>query len=174
MKIIAINTAHSAVLVELARSIYREYYLHLWNPGGADWYMYEYAYTASKLEKELADPNNLHYIVYNNDQQPTGYLKIRINAVLEGFEDKNCLEIERIYLHKSIAGKGIGKNLMLFSEDIAKLHNKNTLFLKAMDSSADAIAFYQKLGYAICGTLTLPFPQMKEEFRGMVILRKEI
>ena len=174
MKVIAINTSHTDELTELARSIYREYYLHLWNPGGADWYMFEYAYNRSKLEMELADPNNLHYIVYNNEQEPMGYLKIRINAVLEGSENKNCLEIERIYLHKAIAGKGIGKHFLLFSEDIAKLHHKNLIFLKAMDSCTEVIGFYQKLGYAIYGKLTLPFEQMKEEYRGMVILQKEI
>ena len=174
MKVSLINTTHAAELAELSRAIYREYYLHLWNPGGADWYMFEYAYNESKLETELADSNNLHYIVYDKEQQPMGYLKIRIHATLEGFEKKNCLEIERIYLHKAIAGKGMGKHLMMFCEDIAKIHNKNILFLKAMDTSMDAIGFYQKMGYTICGKLTLPFEQMKEEYRGMVIMKKEI
>ena len=174
MKVIAINTDQTDELTELARSIYREYYLHLWHPGGAHWYMFEYAYNRSKLETELADLNNLHYIVYNTEQQPMGYLKIRIHAMLEGYESKKCMEIERIYLHKAIAGKGMGKHLLMFCEDIAKVHNKCILFLKAMDTSMDAIGFYQKMGYTICGKLTLPFEQMKEEYRGMVMLKKEI
>lgn len=173
MEIRKINGTDAEMLSELSKAIYKEYYLHLWHPGGADWYQDEYAYHPAKLKAELDDNNNQHFVVYENDE-PLGYLKIRINAVLKGFEEMNSLEIERIYLHKKIAGKGIGRHLMLLSEAIAKEHNKQMIFLKAMDSSSDALAFYQKIGYAICGTLVLPFEQMKEEYRGMVILSKKI
>ena len=173
MTIYPINISHSEELAKLAKSIYKEYYLHLWHPGGADWYMYEYAYSNEKLQSELADLNNLHFIVYENGQ-PMGYLKIRIDAAWEGLDPKKSLEIERIYLHKAIAGKGIGKKMMELSEDIAKEHKKETIFLKAMDTSKEALGFYQIMGYIICGTLTLPFPQMKEAYRGMVVLQKGI
>ncbi|MDB5209224.1 MAG: family N-acetyltransferase [Sediminibacterium sp.] len=171
LTILPIDISHADELCALAKSIYVEYYLHLWHPGGADWYMNEYAYHPEKLRSELADDNNLHYIVYENEE-PMGYLKLRVNATSPGFEKYNYLEIERIYLHKAIAGKGIGKQLMLLSEEIAHEHKKEMIFLKAMDTSMDAINFYQKMGYTKCGTLVLPFPQMKEEFRGMVILQK--
>ena len=173
VRIAPINISDADALAVLSKSIYKEYYLHLWYPGGANWYMDEYAYTPGKLRSELADTNNLHFIVYD-DNLPMGYLKIRLHETLEGFEQLNSLEIERIYLHKKIAGKGIGKQLMRLSEEIAVKHTKEMIFLKAMDSSSDAIAFYQKRGYALCGTLTLPFPQMKEIYRGMVILKKEL
>jgi len=173
LQITPIDISAADELATLAKSIYREYYLHLWDPGGADWYMNEYAYDSETLRSELADKNNLHYIVYENSC-PMGYLKIRIHATLKGFEHRNSLEIERIYLHKKMAGKGMGTQLMHLSEDIARGHQKEMIFLKAMDSSTDAILFYQKMGYTICGILTLPFPLMKEEFRGMVILQKEM
>ena len=171
MQIVPIHTSHADELAALAKNIYKEYYLHLWHPGGADWYMDEYAYHPDKLRSELADNNNLHFIVYIHDQ-PMGYLKIRINEKLKGFELLNSLEIERIYLHKKATGKGIGKQLMLLAEEIAAQYKKEMIFLKAMDSSKDAIAFYQKMGYTLCGTWYLPFPQMKEAYRGMVILKK--
>lgn len=173
LQITPIDISAADELATLAKSIYREYYLHLWDHGGADWYMNDYAYHSDTLRSELADKNNLHYIVYENSC-PMGYLKIRVHATLKGFEHRNSLEIERIYLHKKMAGKGIGTQLMQLSEDIAHRHQKEMIFLKAMDSSTDAILFYQKMGYTIGGSLTLPFPLMKEEFRGMVILQKEI
>jgi ribosomal protein S18 acetylase RimI-like enzyme len=172
LKITPINTSHAAELSVLAKAIYVEHYLHLWNNGDADWYMHEYAYPENKLRTELADENNLHFIVYD-DETPMGYLKLKIHATLAGFEQTNSLEIERIYLHKAIAGKGIGKQLMLLSEEIAREHNKQMIFLKAMDSSTDAIHFYQKMGYTKCGEFILPFPQLKKELRGMVILKKD-
>ena len=173
MTISPINISHSEELAKLAISIYKEYYLHLWHPGGADWYMHEYAYANEKLQSELADPNNLHFIIYENEQ-PMGYLKLKLDAAWEELDPQKSLEIERIYLHKAIAGKGIGKKLMELSEDIAKEHKKETIFLKAMDTSKEALGFYQIMGYIICGTLTLPFPQMKEAYRGMVVLQKGI
>lgn len=171
MKIVPIDIAHANELSALAKAIYVEYYLHLWNPGGADWYMHEYAYHPDKLKAELADANNHHFIVYD-EENAMGYLKLKENATLKGFEKHNSLEIERIYLHKTIAGKGVGKQLMLLSEEVARNHKKEMIFLKAMDTSLDAISFYQKMGFTTCGTYVLPFPQLKEELRGMVILNK--
>jgi GNAT superfamily N-acetyltransferase len=171
MKIVPIDKSHANELSALAKAIYVEYYLPLWHPGGADWYMHEHAYHPDKLRSELADANNHHVIVYE-DEKPAGYLKLKLHATLEGFEKYNSLEIERIYLHRSIAGKGVGKKLMQLSEEIARDHQKEMIFLKAMDTSLDAISFYQKMGYAKCGMYVLPFPQMEEQFRGMVILNK--
>jgi ribosomal protein S18 acetylase RimI-like enzyme len=174
MTIRQINTSHAAALSALAKAIYVEHYLHLWYPGGADWYMNEQAYPEEKLRAELSDPNNLHYIVYDEQKTPQGYLKLRIKATLSGQEEKDCLEIERIYLHKAATGKGVGRQLMELSERVARQYNKDIIFLKAMDSSQDAIGFYQRMGYRVCGRLVLPFTQMKEVYRGMVILQKTV
>jgi GNAT superfamily N-acetyltransferase len=171
MKIVPIDISHANELSALAKAIYVEYYLHLWNPGGADWYMHEHAYHPDKLRLELADANNYHVIIYD-EEKPVGYLKLKLKASLNGFEKYNSLEIERIYLHRSIAGKGFGKKLMQLSEEIARDHKKEMIFLKAMDTSFDAINFYKKMGYTKCGTYVLPFPQIKEAYRGMVILNK--
>ena len=43
-----------------------------------------------------------------------------------------------------------------------------------MDSSKDAIAFYEKMGFQLCGTHYLDFEPMKKEFRGMVVMKKEL
>lgn len=167
-----IHAPDAPVLAALAKAIYVEHYLHLWYPGGADWYMNEYAYPEEKLKEELADPSNLHYIVYDENRLPCGYLKLRTSVVLEGQEQFNSFEIERIYLHRHVTGQGIGKMLMLFAEQKALELKKEMIFLKAMDSSLDAIRFYQKMGYKTCGTWQLPFPLMKESYRGMLILCK--
>lgn len=169
-----LDASHAAELSALAKAIYVEHYLHLWYPGGADWYMNEQAYPEEKLRAEITDPNNLHYIVYDEQEAPQGYLKLRISATLSGYTEKDGLEIERIYLHKAATGKGVGRQLMELSETIARQHQKETLFLKAMDSSQDAIGFYQRMGYTVCGQLVLPFAQMKEVYRGMVILQKTL
>jgi diamine N-acetyltransferase len=164
------------LISELAKRIYREHYLHLWQPGGAQWYMQEYAYAQSKIEQELTDAN-VEYFIAAEDGASLGYMKIILNATLTKHETLNALEVERIYLHKAATGKGLGKKLMQMALQKAQQLKKEIVFLKAMDSSTAAIAFYKKLGYEICGSLQLPLPDfslIKEAYRGMVILKKHI
>jgi diamine N-acetyltransferase len=176
---ITINRASvtdAAMLSALAKNIYKEHYLHLWHPGGAEWYMNEYVYALEKIENDLADPL-VEYYIASEGETPVGYMKLVLAASLQGNEAINALEVERIYLHKKITGKGAGRQLMELAQQRAQQLKKHTIFLKAMDSSAGAIAFYQKLGYAVCGSLQLPMPEfalMKEEYRGMVILSRKV
>ncbi len=171
-----IDASHAKELSALAKDIYNEHYLHLWNEGGADWYMHEYAYPETVLQKELEDENIMYCIAYKSDQA-VGYLKIKINETWHGFEQLNALELERIYIHKKATGKGLGKQMMQYVFDIAQQYQKDIVFLKAMDSSDAAIAFYKSLGFEICGTFQLPMPTfewMKKEYRGMVVLKKDM
>ncbi len=164
----------AAILSNLAKAIYQENYLHLWLPGGADWYMNQYAYPVHQIEKELADPNNAYYLL-QDDQEPVGYLKLLLCSNLSGYDPADALEIERIYLLDKIKGSGLGKRMMQLAFDTALALNKKVIFLKAMDSSLEAIAFYQHQGYSICDTFSLPMPTfalMKESYRGMLILSK--
>jgi len=168
--------SESALIVDLARNIYKEYYLHLWHCGGAKWYMEGYAYSLEKIKLELKDNNNEYFIASENGSVQ-GYMKINLDKQLAGFETLDALEVERIYIYKKAAGKGVGKQLMQVAMNKARELKKDIIFLKAMDSGIDAIEFYKKLGYEICGWLQLPLPTfhlMKEEYRGMVILKKSV
>ena len=166
----------AAMLAVLAQQIYKEHYLHLWHPGGAAWYMNEYAYATDKIVQDLTDANVEYYIAFQNEA-PIGYLKLVLNAVLPAHESYDAIEVERIYIHQQFTGKGIGKQLMNLAMQRALQLKKDMVFLKAMDSSAAAIAFYKKEGYSICGSLQLPLPEfelMQEKFRGMVVMKKVI
>jgi diamine N-acetyltransferase len=163
-------------IVDLARNIYKEHYLHLWHSGGARWYMEAYAYSLEKMTADLMNDNNEYYIAHDNGSKQ-GYMKINLNEQLTGFETLNALEIERIYLYKKATRKQIGKQLMQTAMDRARELKKDIIFVKVMDSSTDALKFYKKLGYEICGRLQLPMPEfhlMKEEYRGMIILKKNV
>jgi len=163
-------------IVTLARNIYREYYLHLWHSGGANWYMEEYAYAAEKIKAELLNADNEYFIATENGNQQ-GYIKLKINERLAGFEELKALEVERIYVHKKASGKHFGKELMQTAMNRARELKKDIIFLKTMDSSTGALGFYKKLGFEICGRQHLPLPAfhlMKEEFRGIIILKKSI
>lgn len=171
-----INVTQAKLLSDLAKKIYIPHYPYLWNEGGVEWYINEYAYPVEKIKKEILDSNNLHFIAYLN-KEPIGYLKLNINANSKGFDPDTTLELERIYILQNCIQKGVGTQLMHFVKDFSKQLNKKIILLKAMDSATKALAFYQKNGFEIVGDFQLPpsiFTLMKPEYRGMYILKLEL
>jgi diamine N-acetyltransferase len=159
------------LLSEVALKAYADHYLHLWHDGG-EWYMHK-CFTEQQTQAEVADPNAAFYLaLYHN--VPVGFLKLNIDAPLQNEENKNALELERIYLNEDATGKGIGKELVRLTFEVARKNNKEIVWLKAMDSSSESISFYKKMGFDIIGTYTLPHKLMKEELRGMVIMKKDL
>jgi GNAT superfamily N-acetyltransferase len=171
-----IDRTSAEALSSLAKSIYLHHYAHLWLVGGMDWYMNEYAYPISKITNEIENKNCLHYIAYINNE-PVGYLKINIDAAIKDGDKKEGIELERIYIDVTSVNKGLGTYLMNFVFDIAKSYQKKYIFLKAMDTAQLAMQFYTKMGYELVGAFRLSdttFHLMKEEYRGMYILKKLI
>ena len=171
-----IDSSYAEALSSLAKSIYAPHYAHLWLAGGVDWYMNEFSYPITKIKAEIENKNCLHYMAYVNNKA-VGYLKINIDAALEGDNKKEGIELERIYIDNNVVNKGVGTYLMNFVFDIAKSYQKKYIFLKAMDSAHLALKFYKKMGYEITGSFRLSattFHLMKEEYRGMYILKKDI
>ncbi len=176
LQIKQINIQQAKELSELAKKIYIPHYPYLWNEGGIDWYINEFAYPLYKIEAEIADANNLHFIAYMNGAS-IGYLKINIQTRAKNFDPQTTMELERIYIDANCIQKGVGSQLMQFVIDLAKQHQKKELVLKAMDSATKALQFYKKQGFEIVGDFRLPdtvFTLMKPEFRGMLILKRTI
>ena len=171
-----IDSTSAEALSSLAKTIYVHHYAHLWLEGGMDWYINEFAYPVSKIRSEIENTNSLHYILYINNEA-VGYLKINIDAAIEGGDKKEGIELERIYIHSTAVNKGLGTYLMNFVFDIAKSYQKKYIFLKAMDTATLAMQFYTKMGYDSVGSFRLSdtiFHLMKEEYRGMYILKKAV
>ena len=166
-----LETKDAAFLSQVALVAYADHYLHLWYDGGK-WYMEKY-FSVEKLTQEISDINSRFFIAFLKESA-AGFLKLNIHAPLEGFEEKNALELERIYLEKNAAGKGIGRKLVELAFKVAEENNKDMVWLKAMDTSEGPIAFYKKMGFKIAGTHRLKHPLMKEELRGMVLMIKEL
>ena len=171
-----IDPTYAEALSHLAKGIYVHHYAHLWLAGGMDWYMNEFAYPVSKITSEIENENCLHYIAYIH-HKPVGYIKINIDAAINGGDKKEGIELERIYIDASSVNKGLGTYLMNFVFDIAKSNQKKYIFLKAMDTAELALQFYAKMGYELVSSFRLSdatFHLMKEAYRGMYILKKNI
>ena len=171
IRIEKLDTGDAGLLSKVALHSYSDHYLHLWHDEGK-WYKEKF-FSTERLTEEMTDSNSQFYLAYYHDEA-VGFLKLNINAPLEGFETKNALELERIYLNKEVTGKGIGRKLVQLAVNTAKQNHKNIVWLKAMDTSKGSMAFYEKMGFRIKGTYRLKHHMMKEELRGMVIMVKEL
>ncbi len=163
-----VTTTAIPLLRDIAIESYSDHYLHLWHDGGA-WYI-EKCFGQNILETEFNDSNSSFFLVYYKEIL-AGFLKLNKDAAWENINSTEGLELERIYLLKRFSGKGIGKHLVKFTFELAREYNKKIVWLKAMDSSQEAIAFYNKMGFEICGKTRLEFEQMKSAYRGMVVMK---
>jgi ribosomal protein S18 acetylase RimI-like enzyme len=172
IEIIQIDFSKAQLLSDLAKKIYVPHYPYLWEEGGVDWYINEYAYPFTKIAVELKDPNNVHFIAYLN-KEAIGYLKININTATKSIDPVNTLELERIYIDINCIQKGVGSQMMHFVKQLALTLHKKEIVLKAMDSAEKALQFYKKNGFKITETIRLPdeiFTLIKTEYRGMYVL----
>jgi ribosomal protein S18 acetylase RimI-like enzyme len=80
------------------------------------------------------------------------------------------VELQRIYTH--LSGKGVGQFLMDFSIELALKNHSKLIWLQVMDTSTQAIRFYEKNGFQICGAHTLSYEKMKPQLRGMFTMKR--
>ena len=170
IQITPVSTADLHTLQDIAINSYGDHYLYLWHDGGM-WYI-DKSFSEAALKKELEDPNNAFFFVYDREEL-VGFLKLNIDKETEGYTAQDALELERIYLLKKASGRGIGKAAVEFTLAFARERNKRVVCLKAMDSSR-SVNFYEQNGFVKCGTYQLDFEAMKEEYRGMYVLKREL
>lgn len=183
LKIEKITLADAERLTQLARLSYPPHYAHIWYDGGK-WYT-ETVYTVEKITAEIADPNVIYFIA-SDENEDLGYLKLTLDYPLsigQGFSfgggsgsqiaAPNALYLDRIYLTENAIGKGIGTILIDLSVEMAKKMKKTVIWLAAMDTSK-AVEMYKKMGFVTCGDWRLDFENMRPEYRGMVLMVKNL
>lgn len=169
MQIKKAGLADISELRDIGRRTYLEHYPHLWNEGGMGWYL-NLRFAPEVLQTELADPNIEYYLV-EDENQHVGILKLVLQKPLPDSDVENALYLEKIYLIKEWTGRGTGQKLIQFVFNRAKELNRDCVWLMAMDTSDKAIAAYQRAGFTEHSRTRLDFELMKEEFRGMVVMR---
>jgi diamine N-acetyltransferase len=170
-------------LSQLAKICYAPHYAYLWHDSGK-WYT-ETMYAADILAAEMEDENVVYFIA-SDEKEDLGYMKLKFDYPLsigQGFsvghgsgseiDALNALYLDRIYLTENAVGKGIGTKLVEMSIKIAQKMGKTAVWLAAMDS-ARAVEMYEKMGFATCGTWRLDFEKLKHEYRGMLLMVKNL
>lgn len=92
------------------------------------------------IESNYHNNNGFFYIVVDSDEN--------ILATTALFsENKYTCELRKMYLHKSLRGKGIGKFLLEYSIKKAKEMGFKKITLETASVLKEAIALYEKYGF---------------------------
>lgn len=156
-------------LREIGIRSYLPHYKHLWKEGGVEWYMQQ-CFAPEVLRAELADPN-IEYYIAAAEGQNIGILKLVLEKPLPDSDIENALYLEKIYFVKEWTGRGAGRKLMRFAFDRAKELNRDCVWLMAMDTAEKPVAAYKRMGFSVHSRTRLDSELMKEEFRGMLVMK---
>ncbi|MBF4517848.1 GNAT family N-acetyltransferase [Flavobacterium sp. ANB] len=157
------------LLHKIAIQTYNGTYQYLWSDKGK-WYLDEF-YKKESFKKELSQSDIFYFLVYDADKL-IGFFKLK-NSSLAAYPAQNCIEIDKLYLLKGSAGKGIGKIVMDFIFSFSKKQDCSVLCLKVMENSM-AKYFYEKNGFIQTDKNYLDYPTIKEEYRLILTMVKEI
>lgn len=158
-------------LKELMKGIYTPVYKHLWPDGGTRYL--NSIYNPDNFKEELSNPNSRYYFVCF-ESETIGILKVLLNEPLKGYESKNAVKLQRIYLDPSVQGKGIGKILIQWVETTFCDKEGTAFWLEAMDTQKAALSFYKKMGFEVVYHFKFDSGFMIEEYRGMYTMVKNI
>ncbi len=152
-----------------APEIYLEFFKYLWHDEGESYAAK--SFDPQTFESEIESGEKLFYGVFSGGKM-NGFLKLCPDGTLPLFGAKNAFEIEKIYLSKDFHGKGIGKNLMNLSFEIARKLDKEIVWLDVVAGNESAIGFYESLGFTKCGNSKINFPTVKSEFGELIVMKK--
>lgn len=103
-------------------------------------------FSKEKLTEELTNKNSEFYFAVL-DNNVIGYLKINFGESQTELQDKESLEIERIYVSKEFHGKKVGQLLYEKAIQIAKEKNAGYVWLGVWEENHRALSFYKKNGF---------------------------
>lgn len=135
-KITAIQNKDINKIVELAKPIWREHYSPIIGDEQVN-YMLEKFQSHEAIKSQLADGYLYYQVVVQTEL--LGYFSIQLR-------EKESLFISKFYLSKQSRGKGLGKQMLNFIENLAETNQCKTIDL-TVNKYNPAYDVYLKLGF---------------------------
>ena len=139
------TTNDAELIADLSRKTFYETFGYVNTKENMDKFMKE-QFTREKLIKEVSEPGNTFLLAFDADL-PVGYVRMREGKKFPEFEEKDSIEIARIYAVNTYIGTGVGQQLMRQCIFIAKELKKEIIWLAVWEKNPRAIAFYTKWGF---------------------------
>jgi ribosomal protein S18 acetylase RimI-like enzyme len=152
IQVIQIDASYAQVLTTLGRKLFADTFGSDNAPANMEAYLDE-SYTPEIQHKELNDPKVWTFMAFDENHVPVGFCQLRQNEnVYDFIGDPEAIELQRIYVDKKTAGKGVGGKLMASCIAKAKELNKKTMWLGVWEFNPTAIKFYSNRGFYKVGS----------------------
>ena len=110
-------------------------------------------FTQEELEKEKS---NIHIVAYEDERM--------LGCCMLVEEEPQTVRLRQMAVMNDLQGKGVGKALMQFAENIARDRGYRRI---TMHARKNALGFYEKMGYKTTGSefheITIPHYVMEKE-----------
>ncbi|MEN9655519.1 MAG: hypothetical protein RL311_427 [Bacteroidota bacterium] len=128
------------------------------------------SFSSEKLTAELENPESEFYFATLN-KAVIGYLKVNFGSAQTELQDRNSLEIERIYVLKDYHGKKVGQLLFEKAITIAKNNSCSYVWLGVWEENHRALQFYTKNGFVAFDSHVF---QMGEEAQTDIMMKLQL
>ena len=142
----------------------QNFYQH-WEPGGLENYL-ESVFGINVLKNEL-DCTEIQYHVAIIKHEPVAFMKLNLSSNLQNHNPEAGIALEKIYILPQFKRIKIGKKLLDLAFEIARINNKEILWLAVIDTNVEAIAFYEMAGFKFHSKTHVDYPKFKQELKGM-------
>lgn len=139
--------------VEQLQKIAKQTFFDTFSPHNTEENMAQYmakGFTIEKLTAEIENDNSEFFFALS-DEEVIGYLKVNFGDAQTELQDKDSLEIERIYVSKDFHGKKVGQILYDKALEIAQNKNLQYVWLGVWEENLRAVQFYKKNGFVEFG-----------------------
>jgi ribosomal protein S18 acetylase RimI-like enzyme len=112
----------------------------------------ELYFNTAQVESELCDDTD-NFFFFEEDGIVKGYMRINAKhpCPLDFFNDRNPLELVRLYVLKEFHGVGVANALMEFALDFAREQKFEMVYLSVWEYNFRARGFYEKHGFTNTG-----------------------
>jgi ribosomal protein S18 acetylase RimI-like enzyme len=142
-----VQLADCDMLLAYSKKTFYDFFAHLNEPANMEAYSVV-AFTKENMFNQLNNPDSEFYFALD-EGNILGYLKLNFNNAQTEFQDKDALEVERIYVSGEHHGKRIGKQLLDFAIAIARDKQFDYVWLGVWEHNHKAIGFYEHNGFEI-------------------------
>jgi GNAT superfamily N-acetyltransferase len=138
----------AAIIADLSRRTFYDTFAPHNTPENMDMFL-NTQFTPKQLIDQVGAPGNT-FLLARFGAEPVGYARLFEGAELPpAISGTKAIEVARIYADKKAIGKGVGKALMQACIDLALEKDKEWIWLGVWEHNHRAIAFYEKMGFAI-------------------------
>ncbi|KAK7398210.1 hypothetical protein QQX98_012413 [Neonectria punicea] len=142
----------ATAIAELGAYVFTATFAHSVQPHELQQFL-EKSNTTAAIAKDLNDPARDIIVATNPDGEIIGFAYLTRGSSEPCIADvKNLAELQRIYVHPSAHGRGIGSALARKIESMAREQGFQNIWLGVWEENYPAIKAYQKWGYKKVGS----------------------